>query len=157
MLLFTVDLPVPGARYRDARNGMVAATDRVSACRAVLDGLAHPDWLWDVQLNGGPHTLGTVAAAAKDLKRLVEFWTWIGRNFDPSLTWDDIAWVRERWKGPLVIKGVLDVADAEEAVRRGRRRDRRLQPRRPAARRRALVDLRPAGDRRGGRRQDSPC
>jgi L-lactate dehydrogenase (cytochrome) len=117
-LLFTVDLPMPGARYRDVRNGMVATTMSQRIAQT-LDGLAHPEWLWDVQLNGGPHSLGTVAAAAKDLKRLVEFWTWIGRNFDPSLTWDDIDWVRERWKGPLVLKGVLDVADAEEAVRRG--------------------------------------
>ncbi len=118
VLLFTVDLPMPGARYRDTRNGMVATTP-MQRLSQTLDGLAHPGWLWDVQMNGGPHTLGTVATAAKDLKRLVEFWTWIGRNFDPSLTWDDIAWVRERWKGPLVLKGVLDVADAEEAVKRG--------------------------------------
>jgi len=118
VLLFTVDLPMPGARYRDVRNGMVATTMRQRLSQT-LDGLAHPAWLWDVQLNGGPHSLGAVAAAAKDLKRLVEFWAWIGRNFDPSLTWDDIAWIRERWKGPLVLKGVLDVADAEEAARRG--------------------------------------
>ncbi len=46
----------------------------------------------------------------------MEFLTWIGRNFDPSVTWDDIAWVREHWKGPIVIKGVLDVADARQAA-----------------------------------------
>ena len=115
VLMFTVDLPVPGARYRDQRNGMLANTAGQRFAQA-LDGLAHPAWLWDVQLNGGPHTLGTVAEAAKDLKRLVEFMTWIGRNFDQSVTWDDIAWVREHWKGPIVIKGVLDVADARQAA-----------------------------------------
>jgi L-lactate dehydrogenase (cytochrome) len=115
VLVFTVDLPVPGARYRDVRNGMIATTARQRAAQ-VLDGLAHPAWLWDVQINGGPHVLGTVAEAAKDLKRLVEFWTWIGRNFDPSVTWDDLAWVREHWKGPIVLKGVLDVADARLAA-----------------------------------------
>ena len=118
VLVFTVDLPVPGTRYRDQRNGMLANTARQRFSQ-VLDGLAHPRWLWDVQLNGGPHTLGTVAEAAQDLKRLVEFMTWIGRNFDQSVTWDDIAWVREHWKGPIVIKGVLDVADARQAAALG--------------------------------------
>ena len=115
VLVFTVDLPLPGTRYRDVRNGMVATSAGQRLSQAI-DGLAHPDWLWDVQVNGGPHTLGTVAEAAKDLRRLVEFWTWIGRNFDASITWDDIAWVRERWKGPIVLKGVLDVADARLAA-----------------------------------------
>ncbi len=118
VLLFTVDLPMPGARYRDVRNGMVATTPR-QRLGQTLDGLAHPGWLWDVQLNGRPHSLGTVAGAAKDLTRLIEFWSWIARNFDASLTWDDIAWVRERWKGPLVLKGILDVEDAERAVQCG--------------------------------------
>jgi len=115
VLFFTVDLAVPGTRYRDQRNGMLATTGAQRLAQA-MDGLAHPAWLWDVQVNGGPHTLGTVAGAAKDLKRLVEFMTWIGRNFDPSITWDDLAWVRARWKGPIVIKGVLDVADARLAA-----------------------------------------
>ena len=115
VLVFTVDLPVPGTRYRDQRNGMLANT-AAQRFNQALDGLAHPRWLWDVQLNGRPHTLGTVAEAAKDLKRLVEFMTWIGRNFDQSVSWDDIAWVREHWKGPIVIKGVLDVADARQAA-----------------------------------------
>jgi L-lactate dehydrogenase (cytochrome) len=115
VLVFTVDLPMPGARYRDVRNGMLATTTAQRLSQA-LDGLAHPEWLWDVQLNGRPHTLGTVADSAKDLKRLVEFMTWIGRNFDTSITWDDIAWVRSRWKGPIVLKGVLDLADARIAA-----------------------------------------
>jgi L-lactate dehydrogenase (cytochrome) len=115
VLVFTVDLAVPGTRYRDVRNGMVATTPAQRFSQA-MDGLLHPAWLWDVHLNGRPHTLGTVAGASKDLKRLVEFWSWIGRNFDASITWDDIAWVREHWKGPIVIKGVLDVADARQAA-----------------------------------------
>jgi L-lactate dehydrogenase (cytochrome) len=118
VLLFTVDLAFPGTRYRDVRNGMVATTNAQRIAQAI-DGISHPGWLWDVQLSGRPHTLGTVADAAKDLKRLVEFWSWIGRNFDASVTWDDIAWVRERWKGPIVLKGVLDVADARKAAEIG--------------------------------------
>jgi L-lactate dehydrogenase (cytochrome) len=118
VLVFTVDLPTPGSRYRDVRNGMVATTNAQRLSQAI-DGLSHPDWLWDVQIRGGPHTLGTVADTAKGLKRLVEFMTWIGGNFDAAITWDDIAWVRERWKGPIVLKGVLDVADARIAADHG--------------------------------------
>jgi len=118
VLVFTVDLPVPGTRYRDVRNGMLATTAAERLAQA-MDGIAHPAWLWDVQINGRPHTLGTVAGAAKDLKRLVEFMTWIGRNFDQAVSWDDIAWVREHWNGPIVLKGVLDVADARLAADAG--------------------------------------
>ncbi len=118
VLLFTVDLPIPGARYKDARNGMIAATT-AAKIRQALDGLAHPAWLWDVQVNGGPHTLGNLTAAAADLKGLNHYWSWIGRNFDPSVTWKDIEWVRDRWPGPLVLKGVLDAEDARDARRCG--------------------------------------
>lgn len=118
VLLFTVDLPIPGARYKDARNGMIAATT-AAKIRQALDGLAHPAWLWDVQVNGGPHTLGNLTAAAADLKGLNQYWSWIGRNFDPSVTWKDIEWVRDRWPGPLVLKGVLDAEDARDARRCG--------------------------------------
>jgi len=118
VLVFTVDLAVPGARYRDTRNGMIATT-AAQRFSQTLDGLAHPGWLWDVQLHGRPHTLGTVAGASQDLTRLMEFFGWIARNFDPAITWADLDWIRARWKGPIVIKGVLDVADAREAVRVG--------------------------------------
>jgi L-lactate dehydrogenase (cytochrome) len=117
-LLFTVDLPMPGARYRDTRNGMIA-TSPGQRLNQALDGLAHPGWLWDVQVNGGPHILGNVAGASAELRTITDFWGWIGRNFDASVTWDDIAWVRERWKGPIILKGVLDVDDARQALARG--------------------------------------
>jgi L-lactate dehydrogenase (cytochrome) len=49
----------------------------------------------------------------------LEFWPWVTRNFDPTLTWADLEWVRQHWKGPIVLKGVLDPEDAREAVRHG--------------------------------------
>ena len=118
VLLFTVDLPIPGARYRDQRNDMLGATPggRVGQ---MLDGVSHPAWLWDVYLRGGPHTLGTVAAATGGLKGMTAFWSWIGGNFDTTVTWKDLDWVRAHWQGPIVIKGVLDVEDAREAKRCG--------------------------------------
>ncbi len=114
VLILTVDLPLAGARYRDVRTGLMGggAGDRL---RRALDGLAHPSWLWDVQLNGGPHTLGNIAGVGEGVRSLGDFWAWIGANFDPSVTWRDVDWVRERWNGPIVLKGVLDAEDARTA------------------------------------------
>ncbi len=114
VLVMTVDLPVAGARYRDARSGLASANSSDQVRRAI-DGIMHPDWLWDVQLRGGPHTLGNIAGASAGVKSLGEFWGWIAANFDPSVTWRDIDWVRERWDGPILLKGVLDAADARDA------------------------------------------
>jgi L-lactate dehydrogenase (cytochrome) len=119
VLLFTVDLPVPGTRYRDMRSGLSGPPQAFAGLKRVWDGITHPDWLWDVQLNGTPHTFGNIAAAVPEAKGLGDFWGWIGRNFDASITWDDIAWVRQHWTGPIVIKGILDADDAREAVKVG--------------------------------------
>jgi L-lactate dehydrogenase (cytochrome) len=121
VLAFTVDLPVPGARYRDVRSGFTGGKGAGAALRQALDGLGHPAWMWDVWANGRPHTLGSVegALAQKGGRRVTDFLAWVARNFDRSVTWKDIDWVRETWDGPIVIKGVLDVEDAREAVRCG--------------------------------------
>ena len=68
---------------------------------------------------GRPHTLGNVAPAMHQGASLAQFTAWVGANFDPSLTWKDLDWVRARWKGRLVIKGVLDREDAIAAVDSG--------------------------------------
>lgn len=115
VLVFTVDLPVPGIRYRDARTATSGGMDM----RTVVDGLTHPAWLWDVQVNGQPHTFGNLAKAIPDAKGVNDFWGWVKANFDPRVTWADIAWVREHWDGPIVIKGILDPDDARDAVRVG--------------------------------------
>jgi L-lactate dehydrogenase (cytochrome) len=119
VLLFTVDLPVPGTRYRDMRSGLSGPPQAFAGLKRVWDGITHPDWLWDVQINGTPHVFGNIAAAVPEAKGLGDFWGWIGRNFDASITWDDIAWVRQHWAGPIVIKGILDADDAREAVKAG--------------------------------------
>jgi len=120
VLVFTVDLPVPGARYRDMRTGLFGGKPPLSASiRRVLDGLSHPAWLWDVQVNGKPHTFGNIAPAIPEAKGTADFWPWVSRNFDPSLTWKDLDWIRQHWSGPIVIKGVLDADDARDAVKAG--------------------------------------
>lgn len=119
VLLFTVDLPTPGARYRDVRSGFTGAGKIEAALTQAWDGIAHPAWTWDVMVHGKPHTLGSVAAAVKQGGRVTDYLAWIARNFDRSVTWKDIDWVRENWDGPVVLKGVLDVEDAKAAVKAG--------------------------------------
>jgi L-lactate dehydrogenase (cytochrome) len=118
VLVFTVDLPLPGARYRDARSGF-AGRGLSGQLNTAWQGLTHPAWTWDVFLNGRPHTLGSVAGAIPQGRSVTDFLGWIARNFDRSVTWKDIDWVRQVWDGPIIIKGVLDAEDAREAVRAG--------------------------------------
>ena len=119
VLVFTVDLPVPGARYRDYRTGLFGGNAAATFLKRGLDGALHPDWVQDVWLRGRPHSFGNIAAAIPDARGIMEFWPWVTRNFDPTLTWADLEWVRQHWKGPIVLKGVLDPEDAREAVRQG--------------------------------------
>jgi L-lactate dehydrogenase (cytochrome) len=120
VLVLTVDLPVPGARYRDIRSGFRGLTGVNAFLNQARDGLAHPRWLWDVWVHGRPHTLGSVAGALQsDDQGSGDFLTWIANNFDRSITWKDLDWVRAAWDGPLVIKGVLDPEDARDAVKAG--------------------------------------
>ena len=120
VLVFTVDLPVPGARDRDMRTGLFGgAPSLTSGLKRAWDGITHPDWLVDVQLGGKPHVFGNLAAAIPEAKGMSEFWPWVTKNFDPSLTWQDLDWIRSHWDGPIIIKGILDPDDAREAVKVG--------------------------------------
>lgn len=115
-LVFTVDLPVPGARYRDAHSGLTGPNAR---WRRLGQALTHPRWLWDVAIRGRPHSLGNFEPVLGRASGLDDYVGWIGRNFDASIAWGDIAWIRSHWDGPLIVKGVLDPEDAREAVRLG--------------------------------------
>ncbi|THD54270.1 L-lactate dehydrogenase [Phenylobacterium sp.] len=120
VLVFTVDLPMPGARYRDVRSGFTGSSGISGTLNTAWDGLTHPQWMWDVWTNGRPHTLGSVAGAVSGKHgRVTDFLSWVARNFDRSVTWKDMDWVRETWDGPIVIKGVLDAEDARSAVKAG--------------------------------------
>ncbi len=112
-LVFTVDMPVPGARYRDAHSGMSGPN---AAMRRVAQAMFKPSWAWDVGVMGRPHTLGNVAPVLGENSGLEDFMGWLGANFDPSIQWKDLEWIRDLWKGPLIIKGVLDPEDAKAAA-----------------------------------------
>jgi L-lactate dehydrogenase (cytochrome) len=119
VLVMTVDLPVSGSRYRDVRSGLSAPAGLASSFRRFCQGVMRPGWAWDVGLRGRPHGLGNLAPVLGKNSGLEDYFGWIGDNFDPGITWDDIAWVRQRWPGPLVLKGILDPDDAREALKRG--------------------------------------
>jgi L-lactate dehydrogenase (cytochrome) len=114
-LLLTVDLPVSGTRYRDHRSGLSGGT----RWRRGWQGMLRPSWAWDVGIRGRPHSLGNLEPVLGSKSAMDDYFGWIGANFDPAITWADVAWVRETWDGPLVIKGVLEPDDAREAVANG--------------------------------------
>lgn len=118
-LVFTVDMPVPGSRYRDYRSGLAGASGLGGSLNRIAQACLRPDWAWDVGVLGRPHKLGNVAPVLGRSSGLEDFFRWMRENFDPSVTWRDLEWVRSEWKGPLILKGVLDRDDALAAVETG--------------------------------------
>ncbi|NOI71101.1 FMN-dependent L-lactate dehydrogenase LldD [Vibrio owensii] len=115
-LVFTVDMPVPGARYRDMHSGMSGPN---AAMRRVFQAMRHPSWALDVGVLGKPHDLGNISTYRGEPTKLEDYIGWLGANFDPSISWKDLEWIRDFWDGPMVIKGILDEEDAKDAVRFG--------------------------------------
>jgi len=118
-LLFTVDLAVVGARYRDVRNGMAGGVSGLGKLRASLEYPTHLPWAYDVGIKGKPHTFGNLADFVPSAKSIVDFKTWVDAQFDASCTWKDIEWLRSIWDGNLIIKGILSTEDAKTAVATG--------------------------------------
>jgi L-lactate dehydrogenase (cytochrome) len=118
-LVFTVDMPVPGSRYRDYRSGLAGAPGMRGAMRRAWQALQRPSWAWDVGVCGHPHSLGNVAPVLGKNTGLEDFFAWMRNNFDPGVNWSDLEFVRSEWRGPLIIKGILDVEDAVAAAEAG--------------------------------------
>ena len=112
-LVFTVDMPVPGARYRDLHSGMSGPNGPM---RRMLQAMLHPRWAWDVGVHGRPHDLGNISAYRGHATGLEDYIGWLASNFDPAISWQDLQWIRDEWKGQLVLKGILDVDDARAAL-----------------------------------------
>jgi L-lactate dehydrogenase (cytochrome) len=118
VLVFTVDLPLAGPRHRDARHGIGLGGLAPRLVRA-LELLARPRWLVDVGLLGRPHAFGSLVDLVPDARDPEAIRAFIDAQFDPGVTWRDIDWLRARWPGRLVLKGVLDPDDARRAVDTG--------------------------------------
>jgi L-lactate dehydrogenase (cytochrome) len=115
-LLFTVDMPVPATRYRDMRSGLSYGSMFQRKLTRSLQVLKRPHWAWDVGIMGRPHSLGNIAPVLGDKAGIDEFWAWLGKNFDPTVTWADIDRIRADWDGHFIIKGILDPEDAKQAA-----------------------------------------
>lgn len=118
-LVFTVDMPVPGSRYRDYKTGLAGAPGLKGVIHRFSQAAVKPQWAWDVGVRGRPHTLGNVAPVLEGKTGIEDFFAWMRNNFDPSISWRDLEFIRSEWRGPLIIKGILDPEDAREAAELG--------------------------------------
>jgi len=119
VLVFTVDMPLPGARYRDVRSGLSGASGLRGQLRRIGQAMTRPGWAWDVGIHGRPHQLGNVAPLLGPKSGLEDFLGWMKNNFDPGITWADLDFVRAHWARPIVLKGILDTDDARRAAEAG--------------------------------------
>src|SRR5438105_5364841 len=115
-LVLTLDLQIQGQRHRDLKNGL-AVPPRLTLGTA-LDIMTKPGWALNV-MTSKRKSFGNLAGRIPDAKSLTTLSQWIAGQFDPTLSWKDVEWVKNLWGGPLVLKGILDVEDAKIAAQSG--------------------------------------
>ena len=115
-LVLTVDLQVIGQRHQDIKNGMTVPPEW--SLSKLLDFASKPAWVSGV-LQGKRRTFGNLAGHLKISDDITSLSTWINSQFDTTLSWKDIDWIRSIWPGKLILKGILDVEDAEIAAKSG--------------------------------------
>jgi L-lactate dehydrogenase (cytochrome) len=115
-LVLTLDLQIQGQRHRDLKNGL-AVPPKLTVGTA-LDILRHPGWALNV-LRGRRRSFGNLEGRIPDAKSLTTLSQWIAGQFDPTLSWKDVEWVKRLWGGKLVLKGILDAEDAKLAAQSG--------------------------------------
>jgi L-lactate dehydrogenase (cytochrome) len=115
-LVLTVDLQVIGQRHADIKNGMAVPPEW--SVSKFVDFASKPGWVSGV-LRGKRRTFGNIAGHIKGMEGVTELGKWIQEQFDTSLNWKDIEWIRSIWPGKLILKGILDVEDAKEAAKSG--------------------------------------
>ena len=115
-LMLTVDLQILGQRHCDVRNGLTVPPD--IKIRNVIDIMTKPAWALSI-LKGKRKTFGNLAGHVKGMENVGSLAQWIASQFDPSLSWKDLDWIRSEWPGKLILKGILDVEDAKIAAKSG--------------------------------------
>src|SRR5215510_6420379 len=115
-LVLTVDLQVLGQRHCDVRNGMTVPPEIKLA--NVIDIATKPAWALSI-LKGKRKTFGNLAGHVKGMENVASLAQWTASQFDPTLSWKDVEWVRSIWPGKLILKGILDVEDARIAAKTG--------------------------------------
>jgi L-lactate dehydrogenase (cytochrome) len=115
-LMLTVDLQVLGQRHNDMRNGLTVPPEL--KIKNLVDIATKPAWAFSI-LMGRRHTFGNLAGHVKDTTNINSLAAWTASQFDPTLSWKDVEWVKSLWPGKLILKGILDVDDAKIAVTTG--------------------------------------
>jgi L-lactate dehydrogenase (cytochrome) len=115
-LVLTVDLQVIGQRHADIKNGMTVPPEW--SLGKLIDFATKPAWVTGV-LQGKRRTFGNLVGHLKGTDDITALGTWIGTQFDTTLNWKDVDWIRSIWPGKLILKGILDVEDAEIAAKSG--------------------------------------
>lgn len=115
-IMLTVDMPVQGLRRRDPKNGL--SIPPKLTLKNMFEVAMRPTWALKV-LTGRRRTFGNLEARMKGTGGLTTLSEWIAQQFDPSVTWKDLAWLREQWPGKIIIKGILDPEDATLAIEHG--------------------------------------
>jgi L-lactate dehydrogenase (cytochrome) len=115
-LVLTLDLQIQGQRHRDLKNGLAVPPKLTAA--TFFDVLVKPAWALNM-LSSKRKSFGNLEGRIPDAKSLTTLSQWIAGQFDPTLSWNDVAWVKERWGGKLILKGILDVEDAKVAAQTG--------------------------------------
>ncbi len=115
-LVLTVDLQVIGQRHQDIKNGMTVPPEW--SLSKLIDFATRPTWVSGV-MRGKRRTFGNLMGHLKGTEDITALSTWINSQFDTSLNWKDVEWIRSIWPGKLILKGILDVEDAEEAAKSG--------------------------------------
>jgi L-lactate dehydrogenase (cytochrome) len=115
-LVLTLDLPILGQRHRDLKNGLAVSSS--PTLRTLLHMLAKPRWCMGM-LRSSRRSFGNIVGHAKNVKELGSLSEWSVQQLDPTVDWDVVAWVRDRWQGKLVLKGLMDADDARLAARSG--------------------------------------
>jgi L-lactate dehydrogenase (cytochrome) len=113
-LMLTVDLQILGQRHKDVKNGLSAPPK--PTLTNLLNLATKPRWCLGM-LGTKRHTFGNIVGHAKNVADLSSLSSWTNEQFDPKLSWNDVRWIRERWGGKLIVKGVLDPEDAEAAAK----------------------------------------
>ncbi|MEX0663614.1 MAG: alpha-hydroxy acid oxidase [Acidimicrobiia bacterium] len=112
-LVLTVDVPVPGARERDLRNGLTIPPSL--GVRTFFEGARHPHWWWNFLMRDAV-SFECVSDRAADPSGVMAL---LAEQFDPSVTWNDLDWIHDAWDGPFVLKGIVDADDARRAADAG--------------------------------------
>jgi len=115
-LVLTLDLQVLGQRHKDLRNGMTAPPKLTIP--NMINLATKPRWCWNI-LRTPRRQFGNIVGHASSVSDMSSLSSWTSQQFDPRLSWDDVAWIKDRWGGKLIIKGIMDAEDAHLAVKSG--------------------------------------